>query len=93
MRKNIFTKDTIAWIVLVFAVILFSAAVALAQIKNNPESGNGKIKILLSENKNGITWSLDTTLDASDDAALKKIMKDFGTDDEIEWKKGFFIYW
>lgn len=82
MKRNINTRETLAWIILLCAAFLFSVTVAMAQEKSKVKSSKGNISISISQNEDGKIRAIDTTFDTADDAALQKILNDFGVNDQ-----------
>lgn len=80
MKRNFNSKETLAWIVLVGAAFLFSVTLAFAQEK---KKGSTTIKII--KNENGRTTKIDTTVDANDDEAIQKILKDLDLDHDMNF--------
>jgi hypothetical protein len=67
-------KETVAWIVLIFAIALFSVSIALAQDKKKKDEG--KIHINIVKDENGKKVKIDTTVAEKDLPTLKEYLKE-----------------
>ncbi len=72
--QTINPKEIVAWIVLVFAIALFSVSLALAQDKKKKD--DGKIHINIIKEENGKKIKIDTTVVEKDLPTLKEYLKD-----------------
>lgn len=80
--RTVNPKELVAWIVLIFAIVLLGVSAVLAQDKKKKEDGTIHISIVKEEN--GKKTKIDTTVAAKDLPALKEYLKgkniDFDTD-------------
>jgi hypothetical protein len=75
-------KEVIAWIVLIFAIALFSVSIAFAQDKKKKD--DGKIHINIVKEENGKKVKIDTTVAEKDLPALKEYLKE--KDIDFDWE-------
>ena len=77
------TKEILAWIVLVFAIALFSVTISFAQ--DNTKDKKSEIKIKIQKDENGKKTKIDTTITMDQLPAIKEYLKglniDFDTDE------------
>src|SRR3954462_6898143 len=71
-------KELVAWVVLIFAVVLFSISFAFAQDKKRKD--DGKIHINIVKDENGKKVRIDTTVAEKDLPALKEYLKEKNID-------------
>jgi len=67
-------KELVAWVVLIFAVALFSISFAFAQDKKKKD--DGKVHINIIKEENGKKIKIDTTVAEKDLPALKEYLKE-----------------
>ena len=70
-------REILAWIVLVFAMILFGVSVSMAQDKKEKKS---EIKIKIQKDVDGKQTKIDTTITMDQLPALKEYLKDLDID-------------
>ena len=78
--RTVNPRELVAWLVLVFAVALFSASIAFAQDKKKKD--DGKVHINIIKEENGKKIKIDTTVAAKDLPALKEYLKEKDIDFE-----------
>lgn len=80
-------KELLAWIALVFAVMLLGVSLAIAQEgsdkKNSKEDGSLRLKI--SKTENGKTVKVDTTLSLNNLSELDKILDQLGVEHDFQF--------
>jgi hypothetical protein len=74
-------REIIAWIILLFALILFTATISLAQDKKEKKS---EIKIKIQKDVDGKQVKIDTTITPDQLPALKEYLKDMDIDFDAE---------
>ncbi len=81
MKTKSTIREVMAWILLAFAMFLFSATIVLAQ-----EESTGKTTIKIMKKEKGKTTKIDTTFNSKDDEAIRKILKDLDLDDDMSFE-------
>src|SRR5437868_4367668 len=72
--RTVNPKEVVAWLVLVFAVALFSVSIAFAQDKKKKD--DGKVHINIVKDENGKKIRIDTTVAEKDLPKLKEYLKE-----------------